>query len=139
MHQAMKAADPTRGLRKCRQEKERLRHLLKLASTDPDWAQVWRRLTDFQMFAANNIHVPQIRRLAPHGRRLAVLHHRRDLHRYQQRKGRRLQPHRQARRTGPRSGSATRPTTNAGYDKPTPAHHAGRQLGSGPAKREDPP
>ena len=64
MHQAMKAADPTGGLRKCWQAKELLRHLLKLAGTDPDWALVWQRLTDFQIFAADNIDIPQIRRLA---------------------------------------------------------------------------
>ena len=30
---------------------------------DPDWALVWQRLTDFQIFAADNIDIPQIRRL----------------------------------------------------------------------------
>lgn len=64
MHQAMKTADPTGGLQKCWQVKELLRHLLKLAGTDPDWALVWRGLTDFQMFCADHIHIPQIRRLA---------------------------------------------------------------------------
>jgi transposase len=64
MHQAMKTADPTGGLQKCWRAKELLRHLLKLAGTEPDWALVWQRLTDFQVFAADNIHIPQIRRLA---------------------------------------------------------------------------
>src|ERR1700712_1736082 len=64
MHQAMKTADPTGGLQKCWKAKELLRHLLKLAGTKPDWAQVWRRLTDFQMLAADNIDIPLIRRLA---------------------------------------------------------------------------
>ena len=64
MHHAMKTADPTGGLQKCWQAKELLRHLLKLAGTDRDWAQVWRWLTDFQMFCAENIEIRQIRRLA---------------------------------------------------------------------------
>ncbi len=64
MHQAMKTADPAGGLQKCWQAKELLRHLLKLAGTDPDWALVWRRLTDFQMFCADHIQIRQIRRLA---------------------------------------------------------------------------
>lgn len=60
----MKTADPTGGLQKCWKAKELLRHLLKLAGTDPDWALVWRRLTDFQTFCIDNIHIRQIRRLA---------------------------------------------------------------------------
>jgi len=60
----MKTADPTGGLQKCWKAKELLRHLLKLAGTDPDWALVWQRRTDFQMFCAAHIHIRQIRRLA---------------------------------------------------------------------------
>jgi len=43
--------------------KELLRNLLTLAGTDPDWALVWRRLTDFQIFCADHIQIQQIRRL----------------------------------------------------------------------------
>ena len=64
MFQAMKVADPTGGLRNCWRAEELLRHLLKLAGTEPDWAQVWQRLTDFQMFCADHIDIRQIRRLA---------------------------------------------------------------------------
>ena len=64
MFQAMKTADPTGGLHNCWRAKEMLRHLLKLAGTEPDWAQVWQRLTDFQMFCADHLDIRQIRRLA---------------------------------------------------------------------------
>jgi len=40
MHRAMKTTDPTGCLQTCWQATELLRHLLKLAGTDPDWALV---------------------------------------------------------------------------------------------------
>jgi len=63
LHDAMRAADPSGGLEKCWQGKEKLRRLLALAGTEPDRNLIWTRLTDFYTHCADS-EVAQLRRLA---------------------------------------------------------------------------
>ena len=63
MHAAMRVADPSGGLEKCWQGKEKLRSLLALAGTGPDRSLIWKRLTDFYTHCADS-EIPQLRRLA---------------------------------------------------------------------------
>ncbi|AZI57433.1 hypothetical protein EH165_03915 [Nakamurella antarctica] len=60
---AIRAADPTGGLEKCWQAKEKLRSVLSLAGTNPGRSQVWNLLIDFYQHCAD-ADVPQLRRLA---------------------------------------------------------------------------
>ena len=101
LHDAMRAADPSGGLEKCWQGKEKLRRLLALAGTEPDRNLIWTRLTDFYTHCADS-EVAQLGlrgRPAPPARvdrsRLATIDHRRPDHRHQQRPHRGLQPQRQ--------------------------------------------
>ena len=65
LHDAMRAADPSGGLEKCWQgkERERLPRLLALAGTEPDRNLIWTRLTDFYTHCADS-EIAQLRRLA---------------------------------------------------------------------------